>query len=202
MLIEQILCDRWSMPAHDFERRSGAIGIAADYRFPNNLSPVEAISEYVRLCGLDQGDKSLSVLYNSQSVRSEALAYIYDVLALNPALKKVRCNFYSPHDAGHFMMGVASGFNADDIDFFINEWMLALDTLRRAQYKQYVDALNVKLGVKTYFIPSPPTVSKIKEQFGLHGWQPTRSELLCATGQIDQIIRRDLQPHNEPEQIR
>jgi hypothetical protein len=79
-----------------------------------------------------------------------------------------------PQNVDNFVMGVTSGFNPEDIDFYINEKRF---TPEFDDWRILNRALREKIGFNFGWVPSPQTVDRIKSHFGLSDWVPTADVL-------------------------
>ncbi len=120
-------------PAHDFETATGFAGIARSYAMPYGTDQmVESyiksqankleIGPYVREGSQWSLFDALTRLARGKKHRAKLLEFLQplarDFIELNPELKKVRLDVKSVRELYHFCLGVVSGFNPDDLNFF------------------------------------------------------------------------------------
>jgi hypothetical protein len=146
--------ENWSYPAHDFEELSGLEGLAHDYNIPTGLD-----------LDLEQVAFVAKEFY-SRDAKNSVYVIAAVLLESNPELKTVK--FTTPDEAYMFLTGVGSGFNPDDIDFFINE----IEKWPDEEAQRYMDSVKQELNAmdfpkSTGWAISPKTLELIREQFSL-----------------------------------
>ena len=139
-------------PARRYEKMYGLCDIAGKYRFPKSLSAKEIQDD-----GHWKKDAgSLTVIWKKLVDR-------------NPVLKNVREPTACKRDLVDAVMGVVSGFNVNDINFFLELSRKNLPagsySEKLPEFKEIYDWLQQKTGRNDiYWVPSLPTLKKIKTQ--------------------------------------
>lgn len=164
----------WIYPACEFEKASGMRGISENYHMPNDMTLYEA---YAHVCALVDNalGHNMSGQFSQQAILPADLPilnFLENIVALNPSLQYIDYNPQNIEQVIDFLAGITSGYNPEDIDFFLKE--------RPSRYNDYLDALSLKIDLRIRFIPAPKTFAKIKDHFGLSDWQPTEEDLLAA----------------------
>ena len=180
-----------------FEERTGISGIAGRYALPAGMEEPALESFIAR--GFDQ---AIAHKESGRETPNQALLNLLSVLdqirTINAGsgLEAIPVDRDDPYAAGHFLMGVVSGYNAEDIGYYLHERPEAPSpeyfqevlarggTLSREMpgYEGYVAHLQVlaledKIGVPIAWQASPKTVDKIKAGSGLQGWAASAPEL-------------------------
>ncbi len=99
-------------PALEFEDRIGIAGVGRRYAMPpdHDMESLEhEIKRRIKWCAISLDERL-----------KRAQDYADILTRLNPELQKTRYDRDDLTDVWHFLLGVTSGFNPDDIDFFIN----------------------------------------------------------------------------------
>jgi hypothetical protein len=96
------------------------------------------------------------------------------LVALNPALKKVKFDRRCVEDAYNVHIGVTSGFNVNDINFFIRqrhvgEGLPALQSHRMPVHGARLDRINAAAESQMFWVASPATAKKIEKRFRRKG---------------------------------
>ncbi len=167
-----------ALPARAFEQATGITGIAYTYALPEDLQPERA---------------ETGVSYNSLCMVWDAAAQnrlyqmVDETLALNPGsgLERIPLDRTSPQAIQDFLHGVVSGFNSDDIHYYLSLHGLLISGNDDAGFQKipgYKDriaqaALEHRLGHQLGWLASSQTLDHIKRQAGLGEWTPTRGEL-------------------------
>ena len=94
-------------PARDFESRTRFKGIAGRYIFPQGVKPLVLEEELVRT-------------KKGESFEAKFGGVFRDLLILNPDLHRLRFDKSSPRQFYSTMLGITSGFNVDDINYFVD----------------------------------------------------------------------------------
>lgn len=172
------------LPAHRFELETGLTGLAGNYRFPGSLRAKDFEDRYfwgnkgtppaflketslpekeidVRaLGGIDH-----AVAHSSPGFRHVMLQLWDKMVRLNPPLAAVAVDRANPNHVYDALHGAASGFNPDDINFYLRtRWIEGkMPALLIASGTRAVENL---CGVMPEWITSPQTLDKIGEQLG------------------------------------
>lgn len=196
-----IASPKWCYEAKEYEHKTGMKGIAADYIFPQDMLPYQAFCHFSALMRNKDKQTCMSDQFGSaaQTVNPAALEFVNDLIALNPALSNIRFNAHDPTQIHDLVAGVASKFNVDDIDFFINEWTQMYEQGTSKKYLEYQMALAVATGFYTYFIGSPNTFEKIKDYFSLSEWEPTEDNLANLDWKFRRLLNNELMLYEQPE---
>ncbi|MBK6896927.1 MAG: hypothetical protein IPH06_10090 [Alphaproteobacteria bacterium] len=167
-----------TLPAHAFEQETGMTGISYSYVLPEDLQPENTRPE-----------SSFHSLVNVWDAAAQNRLYqmVDETLALNPGsgLERIPLDRTSPQAIQDFLHGVVSGFNADDIHYYLSLHGLLSSGNDDAGFQKipgYKDriaqaALEHRLGHQLGWLASPQTIDRIKQQAGLGDWTPTRGEL-------------------------
>jgi len=148
----------YNAPALDFEKAAGITGIGRRYMMPRGQSLEAMEFEITRNV---QWAQNISL---EERLR-RAQRYASSFRALNPELAKVN---YDPDNLihnWHYILGVTSGLNPDDIDYFINNG----GRLNNPE-QNYSDKLKVRLSTEfnshagIYWRPSAATAALIVEK--------------------------------------
>ena len=183
--------------AHDFEERTGASGIAGRYILPAGMEEPSLESFIDR-----SFDQAIEHAESGRETPNEALLNLLSVmdqirdLNAGNGLEHIPVNRGEAFEVGHFLMGVVSGYNADDIRYYLHERAEAPSpdyfeevltrggTLTREMpghedylYHLNVQALEDKIGVPIRWFPSPKTIHKMKTDLGLGEWAPSAQDM-------------------------
>ena len=145
-------------PARQFEKAYGLSGIAGKYRFPKSL-PAQKIEDD----GYWKEDyESLTKTWKKLTDR-------------NPCLKNIKVTEGSRHDFANAVLGVSSGFNVDDINFFLEMSKKGIPAGKyvseQPEFKKIYDWIRQATGRDDIFwVPSLPTFKKIKRQLAGQGF--------------------------------
>ena len=102
----------YKAPALEFEKRAGIAGVGRRYAIPrdHDMQSLEhEIKRRIKWADIPMEER-----------QRRAALYARVVTRLNPELERVRYNKSDLGDTWTFLLGVTSGFNPDDIDWFIN----------------------------------------------------------------------------------
>ena len=172
-------------PARAFERAAGIKGIAAHYRYPHRMGAVEFDDYYTWTftgfatiepkvlaakgitcppVGADEGIDDY--LHRTPPAFLAELQQAWtDMVRLNPVLKKVKFDRDNVNELYDAINGVASGFNTDDLNFFIARGRTPeAHVLYTNPAMEQVEA---EAGANMEWIVSPKTFAKIEKK--LHG---------------------------------
>ncbi|HYD19675.1 MAG TPA: hypothetical protein VEF76_14480 [Patescibacteria group bacterium] len=145
----------FNQPPLDFEKKWGVTGIAGHYRLPKGLTAPElqGYGEVLRHGALT-GDISAEAMNDKLDQLISALA------ARNPTLKGI-----NPGDdfLGRYnvVLGVASEFNAKDIQFFIDTYPDIAPRNDSGRYERLWEPLK---GIDILWMPAPETLQSIAQQ--------------------------------------
>lgn len=192
-------------PAEDFEAHTGLRGIAGHYRFPHNMSATTYQTRLEAYSG--------STCFSTAPSPEDAAAIRKEwetMVRLNPGLANVRLDKKSSAEILNALLGAASQFNADDINFFL------LHQRRGDQAEDKIEALKKSLrqlmhirmaveltaGARMEWIPSPQTLQKARAALEERTGQPIEWILSAESRQHvrDILAARWLDPKDTPEQ--
>ncbi len=183
--------------AHEFEEKTGISGIAGRYVLPTGMEE-KSLESFI-----DRSfDQAIAHADHRAGTQNEALLNLLSVMDqirtvnAGSGLEHIPVDRKDAYQVGHFLMGVVSGYNTNDINYYLHERpeapaveyfeeVLARGgTLSREMpgYEDYVAhlhllALEDKVGVSIGWYPSPKTIGKIKDGLGLSEWAPSAPEL-------------------------
>jgi hypothetical protein len=179
--LERAMLDH--MPAYRFEKASGLKGIAGNYKYPGGLNAVEfddawtwtfhqygggtaALPTALVKMGVPMPEIGLREEINAYLKRApkelqDALRNVWDELVtLNPALKAVRVDKTDIGMVYDAINGAASGFNANDINYYFEA-----DNSDEARRAYFQDPRRVRIedetGARACWIASPETLDLI-----------------------------------------
>ncbi|MGQ0526530.1 MAG: hypothetical protein ACT4OY_00635 [Alphaproteobacteria bacterium] len=163
-------------PAHDFEHQSGMKDIGGRYHIIPDHTSRSLFWTTLEASRKKEEDNSLSKIqsafikcvYGRLATDAEFSEFqkIFDELReLNPSLRNVKVDRNDEKQVYEFITGVTSGFNPEDIDFFINT-VPKMDQEKRLNYRAYCDLLEGQNGVEIGWFPSPSTINKMEGHFG------------------------------------
>lgn len=174
--------DRWKerpqlSPALELEKSCNISGISQEYTIPEGRTRASIESDYSeylkrRIHGIipavlfvedirqiksllrKSWEGTLSEEYWENKMAEDA----QELIALNPILEAIQCDFSDPDNQYHFVFGVTSGFNIDDIQYFLD----CQSNARGVEEGFYASrALEEQLDIDIGWIPSPKTIEKI-----------------------------------------
>lgn len=140
-------------PALEFDKKYGTNISKTDWKFPENYN-----ADYVY-------EKIISPMFR-ENVGIKKRKYFYDYL------EKLEEGNYFPYNNFEkknfdILSGMVSGFNFDDIKYFIEDWQYIWNTKKGQLQRKRIERELMKLGVDdddVQWIISPKTVQKIKKQ--------------------------------------
>ena len=141
-------------PALQFEKQNSLAGIAGRYVMPENIKPFELESVLIKVAATTEA----LPLYTDLWRRLEAA---------NPELKSVFLQPDDPRCMDYALMGVVSGFNVDDINFFLKGHREGIPSYTYSQSPQRFRRLYNEIERRTHsipWVPAPATLEKIKAQ--------------------------------------
>lgn len=151
-ILAQAFNNAYREPARRYEKTYKLSGIAGKYRFPKSL-PARKIQ--------DDGHwkKDYATLTGTWK----------KLVDRNPCLKQIKTQEGNRRELVDALMGVVSGFNVNDINFFLD---LSRKNLPAGSYseqlpafKEIYDWIRQKTGQNDiYWVPSLPTLQKMKSQ--------------------------------------
>ena len=167
-------------PAREFEKAAGIKGIAAHYRYPHRMGAVEFDDYYTwtfKRSGLilpgvlaakgiacpaigPTEDIDNYLKRTPPAFRAELQEAWGDMVRLNPVLKKVKLDRNSVNELYDAINGVASGFNTDDLNFYIARSRGPI-TRHHLEGEELVEA---RVGQRMQWIVSPKTFAKIERK--------------------------------------
>ena len=159
----------WTFPAHEFETGTGFIGISGNWNIPGGYNDTE-----LAVLLMDTHFEGMPLFSTkTYSLSIEQASNLLDQFkALNPALEDIDADRSETFDIFNIIMGVLSGFNADDIGFFVerdrkkrNAEITELDfKVMRSQEKTRTAQLSDQAGAPIHWVPSPNTFENIRKQ--------------------------------------
>lgn len=174
---------KWVFPAREFEQQTGMTGLSRSYKTPKGQDETDLASQWYEIYGrrkygviFDQNISYVARYFNnlahgireSEDWEDELRTTVAELIRLNPELSIVRYNPDDIEQTFRVLDGALSGFNPDDINYYVNEWEQA----DRNYSNAYKDLLEEHLPANIYWIASPATLQKIKSHFGLEKWEP------------------------------
>ncbi len=148
-------------PAADFEQKYGLRHIARSYHLPQGISAPE-LEAYALLMHY-RSDLPRAVYLGKMAALWE------DLVDRNPDLGKIKYDLAKNPDAHYFLaQGVASGFNPDDIGYFVQKQAEKkppyAEMTRSRPYISLAAAFNEAAGMQ--WAAAPETLARIARQFG------------------------------------
>lgn len=146
----------FAQPALALERASGMTGLSENYTLPENISAYN-LQVYAQLVmqGKERGNPAVS------QARLDKLSEVTALLVtLNPQLEKLQFDHSNGWKQYDVILGVASGFRVDDIQFYLDG--NTLTTEKTADYRTSME--NVKKILDLQWIPSLPTLQAVEQQ--------------------------------------
>lgn len=163
---------KWEQPARDFEGEYEITGISRQYKMPNDQTE----REIAKITKFDKASLNINITRN----------LLDDLIKLNPELQKIS---YDPNDCSHtsnIIDGITSGFNPNDINYFIRTNTPTINGLRsEEQTLRFLTkmAYEEKLNVSTSMMPSPETWETIQQKLKKSkNWKPTQESLQIQLG--------------------
>lgn len=168
-------------PAYEFQRNNNLRGIAGRYRIPGGYTAPEyedlTSRKMTRAMNKLAGGRG-----NRHNWRLMATAESPDflqrswrrLLALNPVLQNVKVDVKNAHDLFNAHFGVTSGFNPDDINFFLEQRHVG-DGLPAKQAREMpvhgarIARVEAVAASHMFWVASPKTVEKIEQRFKRRG---------------------------------
>lgn len=144
--------------AAEFEQQTGLTGIAGRWSFPGGMT-AKAMESLVR----KHDNAILSGNITLQDC-NRIFRDIWDQLTrCNPDLNRLQIDENDLQTLRHAIMGVASGFNYDDIEEFIH---IGGGDVRKEDpaYRTFFDHIQRMAGTGIYWIPSLKTLREIERQ--------------------------------------
>jgi hypothetical protein len=177
---------RWSFPVHEFEKETGITGISRDYVIPEGYTAT-SMGEYLNEAAYRPNAKEALLYHDLSKFKTlfktamrgnlQKNGWIYkmvqalnDLEKLNPELQTLEYDRNNVDDMYHVALGICSGFNPDDIQYFVSKrhQLSAEESLNFHAQKM---ALRRKIGAEMLWVTSPETYKKIKKQAGLENWE-------------------------------
>jgi hypothetical protein len=165
------------LPARDFEFHAGIDGISAHYVFPRGISATW-YDKYLEKaeygpktwkCYSFNGDHTFFLKSPDPALMASMLKDWDELIALNPALRKVRLDRSSPMNLVHALNGVVSQFNVDDINNFLEvprvtgRNITAVDNLKIHDMSKMQVKIELAAGTQIQWVLSPATIKKIQQ---------------------------------------
>lgn len=145
-------------PAVDFERRFGLTEIAGRYTMPEGVTASDL--------------QAYALLFKSRDpvAALDGLIRVTEVLKeLNPELHVLRYNQENVMSVFHIVMGVASAFNTDDMQHFLDSTgYAALKMQSSPEYGSLCRAFNkaaTNQPLNMQWVASPSTLTEMRRQF-------------------------------------
>lgn len=141
----------WIYPAKELEEKLNLSGISREYKMPNGKTMLRVAKE---------------TLYQDKNV-TELNAVLKEIIALNPELSTISYDKTHERNIVDFIMGITSGFNPDDISFYLQTQPKDYNhVLTKAQLERLAvcDIFSEKLETPLGWIPSKQTLEKITQQ--------------------------------------
>lgn len=143
------------MPALGFEKAFGLVGIGCLYEMPVGLS-MDSIFDLAHKALFEESAEA-------QKLRlPEMVAVAMSLKKVDPSLLSIEIDTGNFHQVVDFLMGVGSGFNPDDINYFIHRLESGFSTKAQALDKR----ISLQFGYDDIveWMPSPRTIDKINTQ--------------------------------------
>lgn len=162
----------WSYPARMLEETAGIQGISARWNMPEGKTEHEIGLETEELfirTGPGFGFYNLRTCktlfrklatgqFEGADWKKQAHDRLLQIIELNPQLSAVRYNPDSENSILIFLYGITSGFNAQDIDYFLNR-----TEEERTSDEEIQQQLSKEIGHKILWFPSPQTREQIRQ---------------------------------------
>ena len=146
-------------PAARLSKRYKLTNIAGTYRMPQGLS-APVIEAYC----IANATLAFEGKLAQEDAHDNLRTVIDRLIDINPSLKNVRCAMNQYRACYDFALGITSGFNSDDIQFFIdgNFFQKSMDN---PAYAAKFNAACTALGSDTLgWVPAPQTLDRIIAQ--------------------------------------
>lgn len=129
----------WDFPAHKFEQQTGITDIAQTWQTPKGLTLAElGVSWRNRF--RESATSDSAEFPNAQMLKEFA-----EIVRLNPQLKSLDCDLNEQGIMYHIILGVASGYNFDDIQWFLDQ------NQARIKQDEYIRSLSEEKLDKLFF---------------------------------------------------
>lgn len=160
--------------ALEFQKATGIPNIGKYYLMPDGLSlremqilrvePVNKLYGLRQLHRLVNGQRAIAMddPADRSKVHKIYEQWISAFKRRNPELKVVRLDRDNLRHLYDMTMGVVSGFNPQDIDFFVNEFTKNSDFMSRLQTLRERSARVFGVEIPKTWIPSPHTAERIE----------------------------------------
>jgi hypothetical protein len=169
-------------PARKFELFNHIRGIAGRYKIPQGMTAKQyeekhrLLMQETLLTSVPNKDIAPHILWQeTRTIQPPAfLQESWDRLVkLNPILKTIKMNSDNTRDLYNAHMGVTSGFNTDDINFYIerdNDGGQAAKQAREMPvHGDMLKRINAVSATHLNWVPSPQTAQKIEAGFKRRG---------------------------------
>lgn len=175
--------DAATHPALRFQRDNNLRGIAGRYFIPDGKTAAQyekAMSRKMHVHVETEMAKRGATEYDYWKVAEDMglpgfLEKSWDKLVeLNPALKKVKLDRSCVEDVYNAHIGVTSGFNVNDINFFLRQkhvgnGLPALQSHKMPVHGARLDRINAAAESQMFWVASPATAKKIEKCFRRNG---------------------------------
>ena len=167
-------------PALEFQTNNHLRGIAGRYKIPGNVTAPEyedMMSQKVHAAIEALSDGKAKNFWDVLETTDpfDFLAKSWKKLVrLNPVLRKVRLDEGSAEEVYNAHLGVTSGFNVDDINFFleqkrIGEGLPAKQAHEMPVHGERLDRIDAVAKTRVFWVASPATAHKVEERFKRRG---------------------------------
>ncbi len=147
----------FGQPPVTFERREKVTGISETYDLPDGLSP-QKLDSYV----MTVMHARLSCMLDPDEA-AERLTGVFDLLAeSNPQLKKLAFDRQDWHKGYHALMGVASAFNVQDIQYWLDNTTGM--TIRKDEAYDALRSETAEIAGNIGWRPAPDTLRDIRRR--------------------------------------
>jgi hypothetical protein len=170
--------EEWVFPALEFEKATGMRGIGHIYKMPGGITMREAFVHLKNILGNRDFYEFIKAAFakNALSAKNNEVMtkigkFAREIIDLNPELKKVSFDKEDAIETEDFIAGVLSGYNPEDIDFFLSDYEWDHEREKR------VWLLQVTIGRSIEWAASDLTLEKIRIYYGLENWEPSKKEL-------------------------
>lgn len=180
--LKEIFNDVSRHPSIEFEQQNDLTDIGGYYNMPRGMSAAEYEDWFwgtntaqleAKDVAIGDGKRYMSAKQPSSHVMNSWL----ELKALNPELENVRLDENLHYDVYCAVMGVTSGFNIDDINFFLEQLYVghgypAVQGRNMPTHGERLERIEDVSEERMSWVPSPRTAQRIESQFQAKGLLP------------------------------
>ena len=180
---------QWRYPAQEFEKQLNIKNISRIYIMPDNKTMLRIAKETkFKEQNLEERNHTLSA-----------------IIKLNPELKKINYDKTEELDVEDFLFGVTSGFNPDDINYYIQTNSKKPGTLLNKGQTEKLAMhyfAQEQMNIRHIWHASRPTLQSIAKQTGHGEFNPSPEELYKKALELEEKLKpifnpELINPHND-----